>query len=75
MVFAEGDSVEACFNEEGQTMMEVMPEPSVIIPFNARKPESVRKAFRTLGVICDTLAAASRVIDLMPGAERWMLQS
>jgi len=75
MVFAENDSVEACFNEEGQTMMEVMPEPSVIIPFNARKPESVRQAFRTLGVICDTLAAASRVIGLMPGAERWMIQS
>jgi len=56
-------------------MMEVMPEPSVIIPFNARTPESVRQAFRTLGVICDTLAAASRVIGLMPGAERWMIQS
>ena len=67
--------MEACFNEEGQTMMEVMPEPSVIIPFNARTPESVRQAFRTLGVICDTLAAASRVIGLMPGAERWMIQS
>ena len=75
MVFAESDSVEACFDEEGQTMMEVMPEPSVIIPFSASQPESVRQAFRTLGVICDTLAAASRVIDLMPGAERWMLQS
>ncbi len=74
-VFAEGDAVEGCFVEEGQTMMEVTPEPSVILPFNAHQPESVRQAFRTFGVICDTLAAASRVIDLMPGTERWVIQS
>ena len=55
-------------------MMEVMPEPSVIIPFSANQPESVRQAFRTFGVVCDTLAAASRVMDLMPGTERWVIQ-
>jgi hypothetical protein len=74
-VFAEGDAVEGCFDEEGQTMMEVTPEPSVILPFNAHQPEGVRQAFRTFGVICNTLAAASRVIDLMPGTERWVIQS
>ena len=74
-VFAEGDPVEGCFDEEGQTMMEVTPEPSVILPFDAHHSESVRQAFRTFGVICDTLAAASNVIDLMPGTERWVIQS
>jgi hypothetical protein len=74
-VFVEGDCVEGSFDEDGQTMMEVTPEPSVILPFNAHQPESVRQAFRTFGVICDTLAAASRVIDLMPGSERWVIQS
>lgn len=74
-VFAEGDSVEGSFDEDGQTMMEVTPEPSVILPFNGHQPESVRQAFRTFGVICSTLAAASRVIDLMPGSERWVIQS
>jgi hypothetical protein len=74
-VFVEGDAVEGCFDEEGQTMMEVTPEPSVTLPFNAHQPESVRQAFRTFGVICNTLAAASRVIDLMPGSERWVIQS
>ena len=74
-VFAESDAVEGCFDEEGQTMMEVTPEPSVILPFNAHHSESVRQAFRTFGVICDTLAAASNVIDLMPGTERWVIQS
>ena len=73
-VFTEGDSVEACFDEDGQTMTEVTPEPSVILPFNAHQPQSVREAFRTFGVICDALAADSRVIDLMPGTERWVIQ-
>jgi hypothetical protein len=74
-VFVEGDSVEGCFVTDSQTMMEATPEPSVILPFNAHQPESVRQACRTFGVICDTLAAASRVIDLMPGSERWVIQS
>jgi len=74
-VFVEGDCVEGSFDEDGQTMMEVTPEPSVILPFNAHQPESVRQAFRTFGVMCSTLAAASRVIDLMPGSERWVIQS
>ena len=74
-VFVEGDAVEGSFDEESQTMMEATPEPSVILPFNAHQPESVRQAFRTFSVICGTLAAASRVIDLMPGSERWVIQS
>jgi hypothetical protein len=74
-VFIEGDAVEGSFDEDSQTMMEATPEPSVILPFNAHQPESVRQAFRTFGVVCDTLAAASRVIDLMPGSERWVIQS
>jgi len=74
-VFVEGDCVEGSFDEDGQTMMEATPEPSVILPFNAHQPESVRQAFRTFGVICSTLAAASRVIDLMPGSERWVIES
>lgn len=74
-VFVEGDAVEGSFDEDGQTMMEVTPEPSVILPFNAHRPESIRQTFRTFGVICNTLAAASRVIDLMPGSEHWVIQS
>ncbi len=73
-VFAEGDSIEAHFDEEGQTMMEATPEPSVIIPLNAHQPESVRQAFRTFAALCETLAAASRVIDLMPGNEHWVIE-
>jgi hypothetical protein len=47
--------------------METTPHPNLIIPFKLSDPPSVRQGFRTLGVVCDTLAAASRLIDLMPG--------
>lgn len=74
VVFAEGDLIEAAFDDEGQTTMEVTPEPSVIIPLNAHEPASVRQAFHTFGILCDSLAAASRIIDRMPGNERWVIQ-
>jgi hypothetical protein len=73
-VFAENDAIEACYDDEGQTALEVTPEPSVIIPLNAHEPQSVFEAFHTFGVLCDTLAAASRIIDQMPGNERWVIQ-
>jgi hypothetical protein len=37
---------------------------------NAR---SVRDGFGTLAVVCETLAAASRLIDLMPGNEEGVI--
>jgi hypothetical protein len=69
-IFAEADSVAACFDEEAQGMSEVTPEPNLIIPFDPTQTESVRSAFHVLGVACETVAAASRVIDLMPGNDR-----
>src|SRR5579863_2171140 len=65
--FSTGDAVVGCFDDEAQTAMEVTPRPNVIIPLKPCDPASVRKGFRTLGVVCEALAAASRLIDLMPG--------
>ncbi|MHB8655546.1 MAG: hypothetical protein ACYDA9_16875, partial [Terriglobia bacterium] len=73
-VFTQDDAIEGCFDEDAQNMMEVSPEPSVIIPFNAHDPQSVRHAFHTFGVACKTMAAASRLIDRMPGNEQWVIQ-
>lgn len=73
-VFKSEDAVEALFDEDAQTMMELTPEPSLIIPLSADQPASVQVAFRTLGVVCDTLAAASRLIDRMPGNDQWMIR-
>jgi len=65
--FSSGDAVVGCFDDEAQTAMETTPQPNLIIPLKLSDPTSVRRGFRTLGVICETLAAASRLIDLMPG--------
>jgi hypothetical protein len=72
-VFAEGDSVGAAFDEEADGMLEVTPEPSLITPFDPTDVDSVRVAFRVLGVACATIAAASRIIDLMPGNDQWTI--
>jgi hypothetical protein len=71
--FSSGDAVVGCFDDEAQTAMEVTPHPNLIIPLKLSDPTSVRQGFRTLGVVCDTLAAASRLIDLMPGNEEGVI--
>ena len=73
-VFKSEDAVEGCFDEEAQTMMELTPEPSLIIPLSTEQPASVQAAFHTLGIVCDTLAAASRLIDHMPGNDQWVIE-
>jgi hypothetical protein len=65
--FSSGDAVVGCFDDEAQTAMETTPHPNLIIPLQLAEPSSVRQGFRTLAVACETLAAASRLIDLMPG--------
>ena len=75
VVFAENDAVEAHFEDESQSWGEATPEPNLILPLNAFDPKSVRSAFHTLAVVCQTLAAASRLIDLMPGNEKWVTDS
>jgi hypothetical protein len=72
-IFAEADSVSAAFDDEAQGMLEVTPEPNLIIPFDPDNTESVRNAFQVFGVACETIAAASRLIDLMPGNDKWVI--
>lgn len=66
-VFSSGDAVVGCFDDEAQTAMEVTPQPNLIIPLKLCDPASVEQGFHTLGVVCETLAAASRLFDRMPG--------
>jgi hypothetical protein len=67
--FSQGDAVVGCFDDEAQTAMETTPQPNLIIPIKLSDRSSVCRGFHTLGVACETLAAASRLIDLMPGNE------
>jgi hypothetical protein len=72
-VFTDGDAISAAFDEDAQGMMEVEPEPNIIIPFDPSNAESVQRTFHTFGVACQTIAAASRMIDLMPGNDQWII--
>ena len=72
VVFAQNDSVEGQFDDESQSMMECTPEPNLVIPLNAFMPGSVQSAFTTLAAVCETLEAACRLIDLMPGNDKWV---
>jgi hypothetical protein len=74
-LFAGGDSVEACFNEEADGMLEVTPEPDLIIPFDPADARSVHEAFHVFAVACQTIAVASRLIELMPNNEQWAIAS
>lgn len=67
--FSSGDAVIGCFDDEGENAMEVTPQPNLIIPLKLSDPAGVRQGFRTLGVLCKTLALASRLIEVMPGNE------
>jgi hypothetical protein len=75
VVFAENDSIEAQFEDESQSWGEAASEPNLILPLSAFDRKSIRSAFHTLAVVCRTLAAASRLIDLMPGNEKWVTDS
>ena len=63
------DNIEACFDVEAESMMEVPPEPNLIIPINVLDETTVRGAFATLANVCETLAAASKLISLLPDSK------
>jgi len=69
-VFEKHDAIEGQFDEESQGMLEVTPEPNLIIRLNGEDVESVRDAFDRLAACCETLACARRLIKMMPGNER-----
>jgi hypothetical protein len=73
-VFRPHDAIEACWDDESQSMLELTPEPNLIVPLDPDNSASVCRAFATLGVACRTLAAASQLIDLMPGNDGGIIE-
>lgn len=67
--FKHHDAVAACFDEESQGMMEAEPEPNLIQEIDPGDPASVQQAFDALGTLCETMAAASQLMSLLPGNE------
>jgi len=67
--FKPQDAIVGCFDEDSQTMLEAEPEPSFLAEIDPAEARSVRRAFDSLAALCETLAAASRVMALLPGNE------
>jgi hypothetical protein len=68
-VFEKRDAIEGQFDEASQAMLELTPEPNLIVPFDGTDEGSVTRAFDVLAVCCETLACSSRLIKMMPGRE------
>lgn len=68
-VFERHDAIEGSFDEESQGMLEVTPEPNLIIPFQGDSAASVASAFAALAALCRVVATASELMTLMPGNE------
>jgi len=65
--FKRSDSISASFDDESQAFLEASPEPNLIVEINPADRASVQRAFDTLAVVCETMAAASRLAALLPG--------
>jgi hypothetical protein len=65
--FKHQDAICGCFDEDSQTMLEAEPEPSFFAEINPAAVQTVRQAFDSLAALCETLAAASRLMAVLPG--------
>ena len=63
-VFEERDAIEGAFDEEAQGMLEVTPEPNLILAFDGNRGRGVSEAFAQLVTSCRTLELASGLIDV-----------
>jgi hypothetical protein len=61
--------IEGCFDEDAQGMLELIPEPNLILRLNGEDEQNVREAFKILAVLCETLAYSSQLMKMMPGNE------
>ena len=68
-IYQQGDAIESCFDDERKSMLELTPEPWPLIPFNGTDPASTESAFGCLSGALDALAAARKVLELVPGWE------
>jgi hypothetical protein len=62
-VFEEHDTIEGSFDEESHGMLEVTPEPNLILSFNGNHPRSISAAFAQCRCFCRTLLLAEGLLD------------
>jgi DNA-binding transcriptional ArsR family regulator len=68
VTFKEHDAITACFDEEGQSMMEGSAEPAVCVVFSPRQPEQVRHAIR---IVDRFIALNCALFELVEEITRW----
>jgi len=68
VTFKEHDAITACFDEEGQYMMEGTAEPTVCVVFSPRKPDEVRYAMR---VVDRFVALNCELFQLVEVIQEW----
>jgi len=67
-IYQLGDAIEACFDDERQSMLELTPEPWPLIRSRDGSGKH-EEGIRLFGWRSDTLVAARRVLNLVPGWE------
>jgi hypothetical protein len=68
LAFKERDAIAACFDEEGQYMLEGSSEPTVCVVFSPRKPDEVQHAVH---VIERFVAFNAELFKLVEDLDRW----
>jgi DNA-binding transcriptional ArsR family regulator len=68
IAFKEHDAITACFDEEGQSMMEGTAEPTVCVVFSPRQPEQVRQAMR---IVDRFIALNCALFELVDEIQDW----
>lgn len=67
-VFEQHDAIEGSFDEEAQGMLEVTPEPNLILPFDGTLPSSIGNLFSYINAFCRILEVATNIVA-MPGSQ------
>jgi hypothetical protein len=68
VAFKEHDAIVACFDEEGQYMLEGSAEPTLGVVFSPQKPEEVRQALRVVGRF---IAINDELFQLVEALQEW----
>jgi hypothetical protein len=68
--FKEHDAIIACFDEEGQSMMEGTAEPTVCVVFSPRKADEVRHALRIVERFVAFNCALFQLVEEIQGREK-----
>jgi hypothetical protein len=68
--FKEHDAIIACFDEEGQSMMEGTAEPTVCVVFSPRKADEVRHALRIVERFVAINCALFQLVEEIQGWEK-----